>query len=340
MIPCSLLCVAFTVAAPPPKPVANPGRISLWLGDKYEHFKPDGGDVAQIVVPAQLSYGARVTPDRKAYVAIDRSLKQAVVPAGGETFGRLVVTPFDGTGKAVTIEGCFANGMTGTIHGTRVYFTGGKGDEVAAGHVKAPGAFVLDLESKQVTPIPLPDKHQLFAAAPDGKSFITTRTETGNNTYSRKTYYISDGRKPVEILKENVSSTMLTFSPDSSKLLALTTEYTEVKPAPNGAQFIGPKPREFRLLDPATNAATPLRFSFSDSSDYLSGWDWSPDGTRIALCTYDRTTGTVETVPLPGGGLMRQMQYTYKVSVADADGGNAKEIYRTKGSGVKTFMWK
>src|SRR5262245_9350672 len=261
MFPLAVAAAALTLSAPPPKAVANPGRITLWLGDKCEHFKPDGKDVTAIPVPAQLPYGLRMTPDRRAYVSIEAAPRQAGNPAGG-TFGRIVVTPFGQPDKVVTVEGYLAQSFTGTIHGTRAYFTGGKGDEVTDAMTKAPGTFVLDLETKMVTPIALPEKHTLFAVAPDGRSFLTTRIEQDANTYSRRTFRVTPDGKPTEILKENVVPTMLTFSPDSSKVLALTTEYTDVKPAAGGGGLMrGAKPREYRLLDPATNKFTPLRFT-------------------------------------------------------------------------------
>jgi WD40 repeat protein len=342
MNPLTFVAVALTLAAPPPKSVDHTGRITLWLDDKYEFFKPDGEDVTSLPVPSQLPVGMRVTPDRKAYVWIDRSataVKQAILPQAGQAFGKLVVTPLGDGGPSFTVDGYFANYLTGTIHGTRVYFTGGKGEEITEAHTKAPASFVLELATKAVTPIPVSEKHTLFGVSPDGKLFLTTRIDTDNNTYSRRTFLLAAGGKPVEILKDNIIPTMLTFSPDGSKLLALTTEYTDVTLNGNGGvQMGGAKPREFRILDTATNATKPLRYTLSDDN-YLTGWDWSPDGTKIVLCTYDRTSGATEIVPIPGGK-MQQMQFVYKVSVADADGGNPKEVYRTRGATVKSFMWK
>jgi hypothetical protein len=339
MFPLAVAAAAWALAAPPPKPVANPGRITLWLGDKCEHFKPDGKDVATLPVPTQLAYGFRMTPDRWAIVSIDYAQRQVVTPAGG-VFCRIVVNPLGETGKEYTVEGYLAQGFTGTIHGTRAYFTGGKGDEATEEMAKAPGAFVLDVATKKVTPIPLPEKHTLFAVSPDGQTFLTTRIDQDANTYARRTFRVAADGKATEILKANVFPTMLTFSPDGSKVLALTTEYTDVKPvAGGGIRMGGAKPREHKVLDPVTNTSAPLRYT-PDKNDWVSGWDWSPNGSQIALLVYDRNSVASETVPLPGGGLTRQTVYDYRVLVADADGSNAKEVYKTKGSSVKTFMWK
>jgi len=330
---------ALALAAPPPKPTANPGRITLWLGDKCEHFKPDGKELTTLTVPAQLAYGFRMTPDHRAYVGIDYTQRQAVIPPGG-TFGRIVITPLGEPCKAVTIDGYLAQGFTGTIHGTRAYFTGGKGDEITEDMAKSPAAFALDVETKKVTPIPLPEKHTLFAVAPDGQSFLTTRIDQDATSYARRTFRVTPDGKPTEILKANVFPTMLTFSPDGSKVLALTTEYTDAKPVPGGGiQMGGSKPREYKVLDPVTNTSTPLRYTPAQT-DWVSGWDWSPNGSQIALLVYDRNSRSFETVPAPGGGQMQQTVYDYRVLVAEADGSNAKEVFRTKGSSVKTFMWK
>jgi WD40 repeat protein len=338
MVPLAVTA-ALALAAPPPKPVANPGRITVWLGDKCEHFKPDGKELTTLTVPAQLAYGFRLTPDLRAYVAVDYAQRQVVNPAGGSA-GRIVVTPLGNPDKAVTIEGYLAQGFTGTIHGTRAYFTGWKGDEITEDMAKSPGRFVLDVETKKVATITLPEKHTLFAVSPDGQTFLTTRIDQDATSYSRRTFRVTPDGKATEILKANVFPTMLTFSPDGSKVLALTTEYTDVKPvAGGGIQMGGAKPREYKVLDPVTNTSTPLRYT-PGQSDWVSGWDWSPNGSQIALLVYDRNSRSFETVPAPGGGQMQQTIYDYRVLVGDADGANAKEVYKTKGASVKTFMWK
>jgi hypothetical protein len=330
---------ALALAAPPAKPAATPGRITVWLGDQCEHFKPDGRDVVKLTVPAHLPYGFRLTPDRQAMVSINYIPRQAAFPTVG-SFGRIVVTPIGEPDNAYTVEGYLAQSFTGTLHGSRAYFTGGKGDDITEEMAKSSASFVLDVDTKKVTPIPLPEKHKLYAVAPDGQSFLTTRIDQDANTYAHRTYRATPGGRPTEILKENVFPTMLTISPDGSKVLALTTEYTDVKPNPNGGfQAGGSKPREYKVLDPVTNQATPLRYT-PGPNDWVSGWDWSPNGTHVALLVYDRTTRTFENIPAGGGMQQSVAFYEYRVLLADADGSNAKEVYRTKGSSVKTFMWK
>ena len=341
MTPLAVLAAALALAAPPPKPIAYSGRITLWVGDKCEHFKPDGGDAVALTVPGNAPYGLKVTPDRKAFVSVDRSAgKPAVVPAGGEVYGKLAVTAFAESDRPFALDGYLAHYYNLILDGSRVFFIGGKGDEVTEAIVKSPAAFVLDVATNTVEPIPLPEKHTLAAVSADGRTYFTTRIDSDNNTYSKKSFLVSAGGKPVEVLKENVFTSYVAFSPDGSKLIMQAVEYTDVQPAGNGGMRVGgTKPREYLVLDTATKTTKPVRNLPTDG--YLIGFAWSPDGTQIAYVHYDpRAANQGVVVPAPGGGMMRQVEYEYKVMVSDADGGNAKEVYKTKGNTVRAFMWK
>lgn len=337
-MPTALVLSMCLVTAPPPKPAANEGRITVWSGDKCEHFRPDGGDVTSVKWPDGLTVATvwALTPDRKFVVHLDRAGSTAAV-----TKTKLIVTPVEGDGKPFALDGYVVGQVVPSPVGSMVYFTGAKGDELETEKVRSAGAFTLDLASKKVEPFPVPEKHTLAAVAPDGKTRLTYKIDTDNNTYSRKTFLVPPDGKPIEVLKENVFTSMTSFSPDGSKVLMQAIEYTGVQPAGNGGfRVTGSKPREYLILDVATKQTRPLRDIPKEG--YLNGLAWSPDGTRVAYLWYDPQTALAAAVPVPAGapgGVIRP-DYEYKVFVADADGANPKEVHKTKGIGSKFFMWK
>jgi dipeptidyl aminopeptidase/acylaminoacyl peptidase len=338
MTPLAAVALALAVAAPPPKPVPYLGRLLLWVGDKAETFRPDGGDLTPLPLPNVVNQGrgsATLTPDRKHLLQLESSRG-----ANGQSNSRLAVTPFAADAKSFTLDGYVLLRMIPSADRGKVFFTGAKGDDYEPDKYYELPAFVLDLATKKVDPVPLPEKHTLDAVAPDGKTFITSRVTFETNSVKRNTYLTPVGGKPVEILKENVFTSQLAFSPDGSRVVMRTNEYTDLQPAGNGRFRVGgTKPYEYLLLDTTARTTKPVRDMPTDG--YVYSLSWSPDGTQLAYAWYDPRSGVPgPIVPAPGGGRMQTMEYDYKVFVADADGGSPKKVYTTKGSTFRTFMWK
>jgi hypothetical protein len=102
-----VIAAALALAAPPPKPAANPGRLIVWLGDIFVTFKPDGSDVSQVKLPdgiTVLAYLAGLSPDRKYALHLDYTRRTAA----GRANPRLVVTPLEPDKPASTVEGYVA----------------------------------------------------------------------------------------------------------------------------------------------------------------------------------------------------------------------------------------
>jgi hypothetical protein len=311
---------ALVVAAPPAKPADKTGRITLWVGNKVVQFQPDGSDLISTPAPdLKNPIGSVICfkPRRKITANIE-SLNKG---QGAKFDGKLVVTPLDEYSKRFTLDGYVVTSFVPSEDGSHLYFNGCEGEEMDKN--KWTKGFILDLETRKVKPVPLPDNHIFKAVSPDGKAFITLRHDIGKGATSQA-YLIRDGGKPVEILKENTSLYKPLFSPDGSKVF-IETSSTERDPGM-------PSPREVVVLHVATRVTKRIR-------DLPPGgrhaYAWSPDGTKWACLCVDS---------LPGAGAGGRIQFEHKVFVSDLDGGNRKEIYKADVPGNQyspfVFQWK
>jgi hypothetical protein len=321
----AFLIVAVVLTAPPLKPAED--RITIGVKDKIVHMKPDGTDVVSVNFPDGLTLpaGINFSPDRRFGVSLDQTGSTRFV-----TKSKLVMIRIEKKTKPFTLDGYIVGQCFFSANGSKVYFTGAKGDEIDPAKMRTAGAFVLDVETKKLEPLPVPEKHTLVAVAPDGKTLFTGKIEEGNNNkYTRKNYLVLPDGKPVEVLKENLFTSSVCFSPDGSKVAMQATD-TNVTPA--GATG---KKREYLILDVATKQVRPFRDMPKEGVD--AGLVWSPTGSRLAYARADVRSALND----QKGQLVPDMsEIEYKVFVADADGGNPKEVYKTKGFIHGAFMWK
>lgn len=309
-----LLFAACLVAAPQAK---AEGRITVWLGDKIEHFKPDGSDVQKEELPDgyPVSPTTVFTPDRKASVVVDVSGTNV---SQGIDRGRLIVAPRDEKEAYFVLEGYVILRAVLSADGSKVYFVGDKADELPRKLTTVYRNYYLDLSTKSVAELKLPDKHTVEGISPDGKAFVTAKVEADLVKYTRQTFLTpAAGGEPAELFAANVFPSLLRFSPDGKKLLARRSEFEGVfSNGKGGFRAETAKPREYVVVDVATRKETKLPLTEDDGP--VTAWDWSPDGKRIV---YLRPAGRA-----------------VKVFVADADGANAKEIYQTAGKPDRAFV--
>jgi len=309
----TLLLTAAALAAPPE------GRITLWVGDKVEHFKPDGSDVQKVELPDgyPVNSSTQFNPDRSASLLVDVA---ATDLTKGIDRGRLILAPVDETKPYFVLEGYVVLRAFYSTDGKKVYFVGGKGDELPRALSTGYRSYGMDVAAKNVQEVPLPEKHTLEAVSPDGKTFVTAKVEADLVNYTRRTYLVTAGGEPVEVFGPNVFPSNLRFSSDGKKLLARRAEFTGVySNVKGGFRSEEAKPREYAVVDVATRKETKLPLNEEDGP--IAALDWSPDGKQLV---YLRPEGR-----------------EYKVLVAKADGKNPKEIYKTVGKSDRAFIrWR
>jgi hypothetical protein len=307
------LLLAAALAAPPE------GRITVWVGDKIEHFQPDGSDVQKNELPDgyPVNSSSQFNPDRTASLVVDVA---ATDLTKGIDHGRLILAPVDEKEPYFVLEGYVVLRAWYSADGKKVYFVGGKGDELPRALTTAYRSYGMDVATKNVQEVPLPEKHTLEAVSLDGKTFVTAKVEADLVNYTRRTYLVTARGDPAELFGPNVFPSNLRFSPDGKKLLVRRAEFTGVySNGKGGFRSDAAKPREYVVVDVATRKETKLPWNEEDGP--IAVLDWSPDGTKLVF--------------------LRPEGRQYKVMVTEADGTNAKEVYKLPGKPDRAFVaWK
>src|SRR5262245_17957722 len=139
----SFLLAAAFIAAPPD------GRITAWVGDKVEHFKPDGTDVQTVELPDgyQVNSSTQFNPARTASLIVEHGSTDLTnviavwhysptwVPVTTNLTKvidccRLILAPLYEKEPYFVLEGYVVLRAFYSADGKKVYFVGGKGDEL------------------------------------------------------------------------------------------------------------------------------------------------------------------------------------------------------------------
>ena len=186
-----------------------------------------------------------------------------------------------------------------------------------------PGAglthFIVNVKTKEKTPIKLPDGHFLFDWSRDGKFFLTTRfvANVKPEAGQARLYLMNrDGTEHKALTGEGQYPIDGRLSPDGTRVLhGLLTFPKGVKGAP---QY------ELVVLDIATGKSVQVGGIAPNSEVWA--FCWSPDGKRIAYTWKERHEGKPEE--------LEKKETKSHLVVCDPDGTNAKTIATETGSGL------
>jgi hypothetical protein len=296
------VAAAIALTAPPAK-VVDSERITIAIGDEIVHFKPDGSDPTTIALRKDLpasSIVVALTPDRRTVVLLSGYENRA----SAKVFrSRLTLAPLGVADKPFTLDGYVAYKALVSANGATVYFAGAKGDQIERVEEPNMPVFALDVATKKVTAVALPERHVPFAVAADDKSFVTMKPETVNNRRVPKFYFTPIGGKTVEVFAGLTPFQSFALSPDGTKVLALI----RVHNASGG------------WVAATCDVTTGEVKKRSVKIDFPLALAWSPDGKRIAHLSLNpltrETAGKIE---------------YYVLKVVDTTGDNAKEVYQRK----------
>jgi Tol biopolymer transport system component len=170
--------------------------------------------------------------------------------------------------------------------------------------------FIVNVRTKERTPVKLPADHLITDWSRDGKFFLTMRVT----------------RDKVQLFLMNRDGTVYKALPqiDGRSMNA------KLAPAGDRALYngLGPangqdeRPRQLCVVDVATGKSAAVELL---PGGFASGFCWSPDGKRIAYCWRQRHTGTTDE--------LMQKETESRLVVCDPDGRNARTIATEKGRG-------
>jgi hypothetical protein len=226
------------------------------------------------------------------------------------------LAPLGDADKPFTLDGYVAYKALVSANGATIYFAGAKGDQIE--RVKEPNipVFALDVATKKVTAVALPERHVPFAVAADDKSFVTMKPETVNNRPVPKFYFTPIGGKPVEVFAGLAPFQTFALSPDGTNVLALIRD----RNASGGWVAATCDVTTGEVKKRPVKSGMPIAVT------------WSPDGKRIAYLSLNPLSrvGGVTTV-------------NCLVTVVDTTGDNAKEVYQKRIQGTEwsgALLWK
>jgi hypothetical protein len=336
-----VLTLATVLAAPPPKNAAPEGRIFLVV-DKYGlSMKPNGTEITTFKPPdlpdrvGQSPYHYRLTPNGKTALAVDHSDRNA---GNGIYKSKLLISHLNDTTGPFQLDGFVAIRSALSRDGKTAYLSGLQKEEMSEEDIRKCETWSLDIAAKKLKKsLTVPPGHLLDAVSADEKYFITSKGMVENNQASWQTYRTpANGDKPVEMLKPNAFVDVPVFSPDGSKLLTSYRTYSQVSAGKNGISVSGASSTECVIIDLETMKATAVR-RLPDKG-YLNVWAWSPDSGRIAYVWSFPKEAAVPAPAAPGAPVPNTNEL--HLFVANADGGEPKEVHKIAGTTALLLAWR
>jgi Tol biopolymer transport system component len=171
---------------------------------------------------------------------------------------------------------------------------------------------VYDLKTQKKTPLELPEGHGIVDISPDGKTLLTV-IENAFDKPSTRSYLVPLNTLEPHLLTKTTFHGMR-FSPDGKWVIG------------NWVGKKDDKPPYVRLAVVSVADGSERRISLPDEVFWVEHACWSPDGKRIAYHWREEITQTPG-VQAPKG-VEDNKWFAGRLSVADADGQNAKIILR------------
>ena len=310
------------VSAPAPKPAAGnplpqgPNKLLLFRAGHLVLLDPDGKNEKR-VTPERLTFyrDARLSPDGKTVALV--ALPGVIAPGQPIRLDpqKLFIRALDEKGAGVDLEAeckMFAWSPDGSEIACNQFAEGPKEQDTGITH------FVVNVRTKEKTPLKLPDGHFLNDWSRDGKCFLTTQFSVNKEqpkARQARLYLMNrDGTEHKALTDENQFCVDGRLSPDGKRVLyGLATH-------PEGDRG-EPKP-ELAVLDIATGKSAVV--GNLPPKCVILGFCWAPDGTRIAYTWREVHAGKPED--------LENKETKSHLVVCDPDGKNARTIATEKGA--------
>jgi hypothetical protein len=330
------LLAPLLIAAPP-----SEGRIMLWLDETIILLKPDGTKLpgpknvekANIGVSSGM---AVLSPDGKR-IAFARADGPPIVPpviAGVKVQNRKATSLYTldlATEKITEQNPQFNHGAFYWRNDSKSLFVMGSPISKDGTTTRKGTAHTLDLESKKLVSVQLPENFVLRAVAPNDTMLLEEYVAT-DTTWKFRPYLMKiTDKQPMPLLDYNMQVHMprAVFSPDGRYLLCRLEHYGRYIPNGNGIfTFDDFKRNDIITIELATGKQTLIRELGETPEWAIIGLAWAPAGDRIAYIESKRNN-------------LNDRKYQYRVVVAGTDGNNRREIYFEDGpKWLVGFDWR
>ena len=183
--------------------------------------------------------------------------------------------------------------------------------------------FVVDVKTKEKSPLKIPDDHYLNDWSRDGKYFLTMRIADTRPRLVRLYLMKRDGSEAKALTDEDRYCTDGRLSPDGKRVLHRVITVSKPDKSKKGEKEAGGAEevnQELVVLDIQTGKSLAVKLP---PECELIGYCWSPDGKRIAYTWKERHHGKPEE--------LAKKETKSRLVVCDPDGKNAKTIATEKG---------
>jgi RNA polymerase sigma factor (sigma-70 family) len=300
-------------AQPKPKP-ADPGKLLVFHTDKHVLLDPAGKLLAERTFKhpeGRVMIDGRLSPDGGWVALLAEGTPETV---GDQTYRRrhVMVYPADGgDGRKLVANPA-----------TLFWLPGGDllvSELIEAAELKDRGFATVRLNpvTGARTPLDLPRLFMPEAVGPDGQTFVGVRIDLEK----QKAFFcrMTPGGKPDDLSELRTEGTDARLSPDGKRVL-----FRDFDPADAPAEGM---PRMRRLFVYDLPARKRTRLAGVPDDALVNGFCWSPDGKRLAYSWKKALPGVplaynTETQKDPKLNTPTESFLT----VADADGGNAKNV--------------
>jgi dipeptidyl aminopeptidase/acylaminoacyl peptidase len=181
---------------------------------------------------------------------------------------------------------------------------------------------IVNVKTKEKTPLKLPTDHIINDWSRDGKFFLTTHEGGYQEKRQPRLYLMNrDGTEHKAITDGKAASVSGRLSPDGGRVL-----YMEIQVSKDGSKVFS----KLIVVDVATGKATLVAGVPLNAN--IKGFCWSPDGKKIAYAWREIHERDPKDVPMMAVRPLVPIETESFLAVCDPDGKNQKTIATAKGS--------
>jgi RNA polymerase sigma factor (sigma-70 family) len=316
--------------APAPKPLPKGSGNLLFFSDgKLVLIDPDGKNAKRFDVKEREGYGpldaggpyhpsgAKLSPDGKRFAGL---LPPANPPLKGRIPTLLHVRGLNEKGPGTDL-GVECQTFFWSPDGTEIAYSDSNSKDGPPAKLSVTHG-IVNVTTKEKTPLKLPADHIITGWSRDGKFFLTTRASGYQEKRPQRLYLMNrDGTEHKAVTDGKDESVLGRLSPDGRRVLYMTMHISK-----DGSEVF----YKLVVVDVITGKATPVEGLPPNA--HIQGFCWAPDGKAIAYAWREIHPRDPNEVPMMAVRPAVPIETESFLVVCDPDGKNRKTIATEKGS--------